>query len=157
MISEQWWRSEFSLKSQWRHVNRWCIDATAGLNAINQKLSKIKYLIMCYQSSGELSWKTCGESQHEKWTSERTSESEMSILRVGKSSVIQSKARVAKTTDPIHLLVMLEEQIIFPFLVISHCTNLRVISLSQKQVRKWTRLIFTFTTEWKWTLAVNQE
>lgn len=36
-------------------------------------------------------------------------------------------------TEPIHLLVMLEEQIIFPFLVISHHTNLRVISLSQKK------------------------
>lgn len=32
------------------------------------------------------------ESQHEKWSGERKSESEMSILRVGKSSVIPSEA-----------------------------------------------------------------
>lgn len=64
---------------------------------------------------------------------EEKSESGMSILRVGKSSLIPSEARAAETTDPIHLLVVLEEAIIFPFLVSSRRTNLRVISRSQKQ------------------------
>lgn len=64
------------------------------------------------------------ESQHEKWSGE----GEMSSLRVGKSSVIPSEAWAAWTTDPVHLLVVLEEQIISPFPVISHCTNLRAKS-----------------------------
>lgn len=58
--------------------------------------------------------------------------------------------------DTVHLLVMLEDHIIFLNFAISHCTHLSALRKDEK-MRKRTRLIIDLANERKLVLAQIQE